>query len=307
LILNGHPAPANFHQWETFALNRQQTGYADYAVASAQFFRTLRIPLIRGRLFSAQDGLEAPNVAVISETLARQQWPNENPIGQVIDFGKMDGHLKPLTIVGVVGDIRAEGLDQPPSPIIYVNYRRRGFSLNTSPAVVLRTSLPASAIVPAVHSIFHHLDPNIPVQFSTYAEALGGWMAEGRFLLLLAGVFAGAALALAAVGIYGLVAHSVARCTQEIGIRMALGAERSDVLRLVIGEGARLGAIGSVIGVAASVGATRLISSLLFDVKGYRSGYVFGCSCGPVRGSAAGVLHSRAASHQSRSDGGAAL
>jgi putative ABC transport system permease protein len=179
----------------------------------------------------------------------------------------MDGIMKPLTIVGVVGDIRAEGLDQPPTPIIYVDYRQRGLGVNSSPAIILRTALPASAIVPSARSIFHDLDPNIPVQFSTFAEALGGWMAERRFLLLLAGVFAGAALALAAVGIYGLVAHSVTRRTQEIGIRMALGAQRGDVLRLVIGEGARLAAIGLAIGVAASLVAARLISSLLFDVK----------------------------------------
>ncbi|HUY14490.1 MAG TPA: ABC transporter permease [Terriglobia bacterium] len=267
LILNGQPAPRNWHDWGLFALNRKQTGEADYGDASAGFFSTLGIPLIRGRLFNAQDGPDAPNVAVISETLAREKWPHENPIGQVIDFGNMDGNLKPLTIVGLVGDIRAEGLDQPPSPIIYVDYRQRGLSVNTSPAIVLRTALPASAIVPAARSIFHDLDPNIPVQFSTFAEALGGWMAERRFLLLLAGVFAGAALALAAVGIYGLVAHSVTRRTQEIGIRIALGAQRGDVLRLVIGEGARLAAIGVVIGIAVSLVSTRLISSLLFGVR----------------------------------------
>ncbi|MGH9403642.1 MAG: ABC transporter permease, partial [Terriglobia bacterium] len=267
LILHGQPAPANFDDWGRMAQNPKQTGEADYAVASAGYFRTLGIPLLRGRVFNAQDGPGAPNVAVISETLAREKWPHENPIGQVIDFSNMDGIMKPLTIVGVVGDIRAEGLEQPPTAIVYVDYRQRGLGPNSSPAIVLRTALPASMIVPAARGIFHELDPNIPVQFSTFAEALGGWMAERRFLLLLAGVFAGAALAVAAVGIYGLVAHSVARRTQEIGVRMALGAQRGDVLRLVIGEGARLAAMGIVIGIAMSLMTTRLISSLLFDVK----------------------------------------
>jgi putative ABC transport system permease protein len=267
LILNGQPAPTNFDDWGRMAQNSKHTGEADYCVASAGLFRASGIPLLRGRLFNAQDGPGAPNVAVISETLAREKWPHENPIGQVIDFSNMDGIMKPLTIVGVVGDIRAEGLDQPPSRVIYVDYRQRGLGANSSPAIVLRTALPAGAIVPEARAIFHELDPNIPVEFSTFAEALGGWLAEKRFLLLLAAAFAGAVLALAAVGIYGLVAHSVARRTQEIGIRMALGAERGDVLRLVIGEGARLAAIGLVVGVAASLGATRLISSLLFDVK----------------------------------------
>jgi putative ABC transport system permease protein len=267
LILNGQPAPTNFDDWGRMAQNPKQTGQADYAVASAELFRTLGIPLIRGRLFNAQDGPEAPNVAVISETLAREKWPNQNPVGQEIDFSNMDGIMKPLTIVGVIGDIRAEGLDQPPSPVIYVDYRQRGLGANSSPAIALRTSLPASSIIPAARAIFHELDPNIPVEFSTFADALGGWLAEKRFLLLLAAAFAGAALALAAVGIYGLIAHSATQRTQEIGIRMALGAQRGDVLRLVLGEGARLAAIGVGIGVAISFGAMRLISSLLFDVK----------------------------------------
>jgi len=267
LILNGQPFPKNDHDWDLLARNPKQTGEADYAVASGGFFRATGIPLLRGRLFNAQDGPEAPNVAVITQKLAREKWPNQNPVGQTIDFSNMDGIMKPLTIVGVVGDIRAEGLAHSPTPVIFVDYRQRGLGVNSSPAIILRAALPASALVPAARANFHQLDPNIPVEFSTFAEALGGWLAEKRFLLLLAGVFAAAALALAAVGLYGLVAHSVARRTQEIGIRMALGAQRSDVLRLVVGEAARLAAIGLVIGIVVSFAATRLFSSLLFDVK----------------------------------------
>ena len=267
LILNGQPVPANSADWGRLAQNPKRTGEADYCVASAGLFRASGIPLLRGRLFKPQDGPNAPHVAVISETLAREKWPNQNPVGQRIFFGNMDGIMKPLTIVGVVGDIRAEGLDQPPSPVIYVDYRQRGLGVNSAPAIVLRTALPAKAIVPAARGIFHELNPDIPVEFSTFAQALGGWLAEKRFLLLLAGAFAGVALALAAVGIYGLVAHSVARRTQEIGIRMALGAQRTDVLRFVIAEGAWLAAVGVAIGIALSVATTRLMSSLLFDVK----------------------------------------
>lgn len=266
LLLNGHSAPTNFDEWGRMAQNTKQTGQADRAVASEGFFRATGIPLIRGRMFDEQDGLDAPNVALVSQNLAHEKWPNQNPVGQVIDFSNMDGILKPLTIVGVVGDVRAHGLDQPITPMVYVDYRQRGLG-NGSPAIVLRTALPASAIVPSARGIFHELDPNIPVQFSTFADDVGGWMAEKRFLLLLAGVFAGAALALAAVGIYGMVAHSVTRRTQEIGIRIALGAQRGDVLRLIVGESARLAAIGLVIGIALSFAATQLISSLLFGVK----------------------------------------
>jgi putative ABC transport system permease protein len=265
LILNGRPVPTNPEELGRLELNPAQTGTADYAVASAEFFRTAGIRLIRGRLFNEQDGPETPHVAIISDTLARQKWPNENPIGQMVFFD-MDGIMKPFTIVGVVADIRAEGLDQPTTRIIYADYRQRGLTVNSSPAVILRTALPASSIIPATRRVFHDLDPNIPVEFSTFGEALGGWMAERRFLFLLAGIFAGAALLLATVGIYGLVAHSVTRRTQEIGIRMAFGAQRNDVLRLVVGESARLAGFGVVIGLALSLALARFISSLLFGV-----------------------------------------
>src|SRR6185437_4467866 len=266
LLLNGHSAPTNFDEWGRMAQNTKQTGQADRAVASEGFFRATGIPLIRGRMFDEQDGPDAPNVALVSQNLAHEKWPNQNPVGQVIDFSNMDGILKPLTIVGVVGDVRAHGLDQPMIPMVYVDYRQRGLG-NGSPAIVLRTALPASAIVPSARAIFHELDPNIPVQFSTFADDVGGWLAGKRFLLLLAGVFAGAALALAAVCIYGMVAHSVTRRKQEIGIRMALGAQRGDVLKMIVGESARLAVIGLVIGIALSFAASQLISSLLFGVK----------------------------------------
>jgi putative ABC transport system permease protein len=267
LILNGQPSPTNFDQARRMWQNPKQTGTADYAVASGEFFQAAGIPLIRGRLFNAQDGPETPHVALITQALARDKFPNQNPIGQQIFFGNMDGIMKPLTVAGVVGDIHAEAPDQPATPVIFVDYRQRGLGGNSAPAIVLRTNLPASAIVPSARAIFRQTDPNIPVEFTTYAQALGGWMSEKRFLLLLAGVFAGAALLLAAVGLYGLVAHSVVQRTQEIGIRMALGAQSSDVLRLVIGEGARLAAFGLVIGVALSFAATQLISSLLYSVR----------------------------------------
>lgn len=267
LILNGQAAPATPAAFKKFELNKRQTGVADYAVAGRGFFRAAGIPLIRGRLFDAQDGPATRNVAVITETLAREKWPNRNPIGQSIFFGNMDGIWKPLTVVGVVGDIRADGLDRRPAPVIFVDYRQRGLGVMISPAIVLRTSLPAAAIVPSAREIFHQIIPDTPVQVSTYAQALGGYMAERRFLLLLAGVFAGVALALAAVGIYGLVAYSVTRRTREIGIRMALGAQRSDVLRMVLGESAHLAVFGLIIGIGASLAATRLISSLLYGIE----------------------------------------
>ncbi len=267
LILNGQKPPANFDEWDRIGHNPSQAGHALYAVASEEYFRTLGIPLIRGRMFGEQDDLNSPHVAVISQALARQRWPNQDPIGQVIDFGNMDGNLKPLTIVGIAGDVRAQGLNSPPSPIIYVDYRQRGMNANSSPTVFIRSAAPAGQIVSAARGIFHDLAPDVPVKFSTFADEMGGWLADRRFLLLLVGLFAAAALTLAAVGIYGVVAFSVTRRTQEIGIRMALGAQRGDVLRLVLGEGARLAGLGVVIGIGASLAITRLMSTLLFGIS----------------------------------------
>lgn len=267
LILNGHNPPSNFDEFGKMALNHAQTGHALYGVASEGYFHTLGIPLIRGRMFGEQDTLATPNVALISQALARQQWPNQDPIGETIEFGNMDGNLKPETIIGIVGDVRARGLDGPPSAVIYVDYTQRGMNLNTTPTVLMRTTAPEGGIVATARGIFHELAPDAPVKFSTFATEMGGWLADRRFLLLLVGLFAAAALCLAAVGLYGVVAFFVARRTQEIGVRMAIGAQRSDVLRLVLGEGARLAAFGIGLGIAASLAMTRLLSSLLFGIR----------------------------------------
>ena len=267
LVLNGQRSPTTLEEWGRMAQNPALLGQALYCVASEEYFRTLAIPLIRGRMFGSQDALNSPHVALISETLARQQWPNQDPIGQEINFGNMDGIIKPMTIVGVVGDVRAQGLNRPPSAIIYVDYRQRGMNSNSAPTVLMRTTAPPAEIISAARAIFHDLAPDAPVRFSTFAQEMGGWFADRRFLLLLVGLFAVAALGLAAVGIYGVVAYSVMRRTQEIGIRMSLGAQRSDVLALILREGARMAGLGVVIGIAVSLAITRLMSSLLFGVS----------------------------------------
>jgi putative ABC transport system permease protein len=267
LLLNGHNPPANFDEFGRIAQNHAQTGHALYAVATEGYFKTLGIPLIRGRMFEDQDTLNSPNVALISQALARRRWPDQDPIGQTIEFGNMDGNLKPLTIVGIVGDVRARGLDAPPDSVIYFDFRQRGMNLNSTPTILLRTSAPQGEIVSPARAIFHQLAPEAPVKFSTFTEQMGSWLANRRFLLLLVGLFAGAALVLAAVGLYGVVAFFVTRRTQEIGIRLAIGAQRSDVLRLVLGEGARMTGLGILIGIMASLVVTRLVSSLLFGIS----------------------------------------
>ena len=268
LVLHGRPSPATFEEWGRMAQNPSQIGHATYCVAGSEYFRTMGIPLIRGRLFGPQDAWNSPHVAVISQALARERWPQQDPIGETIDYGNMDGHLqKPLTIVGIAGDVRARGLDLPPSPIIYVDYRQRGMNVNSQPTILLRSALPPAEIVADARGIFHDLAPDAPVKFSTFGDEMGGWLADRRFLLLLVASFAAAALALAAVGIYGVVAFSVTRRTQEIGIRTALGAQRIDVLRLILREGARLALLGVAIGVVASLLITRLLSTLLFGIN----------------------------------------
>jgi predicted lysophospholipase L1 biosynthesis ABC-type transport system permease subunit len=178
----------------------------------------------------------------------------------------MDGNLKPLTIVGIVGDTRARGLDLPPSPIIYVDYRQRGMNSNSTPTILMRTSASVGTTVDAARSVFHDLAPDAPVKFSTFEVEMSGWLADRRFLLLLVGSFA-IAVVLVVTGLYGVIAFFVTRRTQEIGIRMAIGAQRSDVLQLVLGEGLRLTVLWVVIGVITSLAATRLLSSLLFGIS----------------------------------------
>ena len=266
LILNGQKPPTTWEEWDKIA-HASPVGHALYCAAGEDYFRTMGIRLIRGRMFGSRNVWNSPHVAVISESLARERWPGQDPVGQIIDFGNMDGNPKPQTIIGIVSDVRARGLDLPPSPVIYVDYRQRGMKANQSPTILVRSTAPVGPIVSAARQVFHNLAPDVPVKFSTLEAEMGGWLADRRFLLLLMGLFAAAALALAAVGIYGVVSFSVTRRTQEIGIRMALGAQRTEVLRLVLGEGARLTAAGVILGVAASLAITRLLASLVFGVS----------------------------------------
>lgn len=244
--------------------NPAKSGYADFRLASAGYFAAMGIPLLLGRTFDRRDQPNSPHAAVISQSMAWKYWPNENPIGQRIQFGNMDGDLRLLHVVGVVGDVHDRGVDASTSPTVYANSLQR-----RPPAdmfVVVRGQVASSALVPAMRQAVQSLDSQLPVKFRTLDQVFASSLDQRRFSLVIFGVFGTVALLLAAMGIYGVTAYAVAQRTKEIGIRMALGARTTDVLKLVLRNGMSLAMIGAALGVAGAFATTRVMSSLLFGV-----------------------------------------
>jgi putative ABC transport system permease protein len=246
-------------------VDTEHTGNADYVVASEGYFQSLGIPLLRGRLFNQSDGPSAPHVAVVSESLVRQKWPKQSPIGRIIEFGNMDGDLRPITIVGVVGEVRARSLEWAPRSTVYVNYRQRPRETSEF-SIVLRTTADPAAIFDSARRILAELDPTVPPKFSSLDEIFSESLNSRRFNLTLVGVFAGAALLLALAGVFGVLAYSVAQRTREIGVRIALGASTSDVLKMVLRQGFVTAVAGIIVGLFGSFLLTRFMRSLLFEV-----------------------------------------
>lgn len=242
------------------------TGYADYAAASEGYFRTLGIPLRRGRLFDDRDAFDAPHVALISESLARTQWPGQDPLGRTIEFGNMDGDLRLLTVIGVVGDVRERSVEHPPRPTIYVNYRQRPQATGRF-SVVMRSSAESGAILPEAQKIVRDLDPNVPPTFNTFSQVFAASLKARGFNLVLVGLFAATALCLAIAGIYGVLSYSVARRTREMGVRIALGASAGSVLQLILKQAMITALTGIVIGTAGALALTRLMQSMLFGIS----------------------------------------
>jgi len=250
---------------ERMMRDKAHTGYATYRLASGDYFRALRIPLVSGRLFDDTDRPGAPEVAIINASLAKKQWPGSDPLGKVIEFGNIDGDLTPMTVVGVVGDTREEELAADPQPAIYVCDRQRpgnGPEVN----VVIATSggPPVSA---AARQAFRQVRADVPMRFSTVDEIIARSVASQRFMLLLVGVFGGVALLLATLGVYSVISYLVAQRGREIGIRVALGARASDIERLVVSQGVALALIGAVVGGVAAFASTRVLTALLYSVS----------------------------------------
>ncbi len=245
--------------------DKSKPGDAEYRVASGGYFSAMGIPLLRGRLFDQSDTPNSPHAAVISQSLARKYFANEDPIGRHIQFGNMDGYKQLLEIVGVVGDVREDGLDHGVAPTIYVNYYQRP-KRAADFSVVARANIDPPSLITAMRRELQKLNPDVPTNFRTIEQIFSSSLDYRRFSLVLFGFFAAAGLLLAVTGIYGVMAYSVAERTREIGIRMALGARATDVLRLVLSNGMTLALIGVAIGLAGALALTRLLTSLLFGV-----------------------------------------
>jgi predicted permease len=263
LTMTQDEIPSTPEGFGALAAQEARRGDASFCVASTGYFRSLQIPLVRGRLFDDHDGFDQPHVAVISESLARTRWPGQDPLGRTIEFGNMDGDLKLLTIVGIVGDTREGGQESPPQPTVYVNALQRP---RTTATLVLRTDGDPAPVMEAARGLLRGIAPDVPPRFRTLTSIVSATHGSRNFDLTLVGVFAAAALLLAVAGIYGVTAYGVAQRTREIGVRIALGASTTDVLGLVLGQGLRMTLIGLGAGIAGAVALTRTLQSLLFGV-----------------------------------------
>jgi putative ABC transport system permease protein len=258
-------------EWQGYDRNRQLQ-LAEEMTVSPDYFRSLGIPLIKGRFFSPSDRVEGdkdPMIVIINQTMAKQYFGGHDPIGSRIQTGDPTPGAPWETVVGVVGDVKYSGLDSPPGPTIYVPYNENGWVLWSSQMyLVVRSNEGASEIVPAIRSQLASMDSALPLaHIRTMDQLLDESLVEQRFRTWLVSGFAALALLLSAIGIYALISYSVSQRTREIGVRMALGAQRSSVLFLVLREGLQVLAFGLLLGLVGSVLATRIIRSLLYSTS----------------------------------------
>jgi putative ABC transport system permease protein len=244
--------------------------WGDQRVVNPSFFTTLKVPLVKGRYFNEQDGTTGNQVVVVDAEMVRRYWPNADPIGKRVTFNdpQRDSVVDWMTVVGVVGHTKHEGLDAEDRVQLYHPYRRGGGFAGGQMTFAVRTAGDPNATLSAVRSAIYSVDRDVPLANTSTMEAnIGNSMGQRRFAMLLLGLFAAMAAVLASIGIYGVMSYSVTQRAHEIGIRMALGAARRNVLSMVMGQGLLLVGIGMAIGVAGAVALTRLITSQLFGVK----------------------------------------
>jgi predicted permease len=239
-----------------------------YNVVSARFFETLRTPIVGGRNFTAQDRAGAPQVVIVNETLARRYWPNGDAIGKRLIFGAYKGSpipLQYLEIVGVVGDGKYQDLTEQPRRMMFLPLAQ---TYRPEMRLHVRTAQDPTAMVAAIRREAQTLDPSLPLyNIKTLEEQKNRSLYTARLAATLLSVFGGLALLLASVGLYGVMAYVVGLRRREIGVRLALGAQRRDVFRLVLKEGMALVAVGIGVGLAGAIAATRLLTTFLYDVR----------------------------------------
>ncbi len=236
-----------------------------YQVISPGYFKTLGIHLIAGRLFNDSDGPNAPKVAIVNETMARTFWGNQSPVGRRVAPWYDTKNWS--TVIGVVADVKNGGLEQPTGTELYLPFTQVQTPGPNSSYIAVRTAGDASAVVSEVRRMVHDLDPTLPLaHVRSMDSVMSAAQSRPRFLALLLTLFSIVALVLAAVGIYGVISYSVAQRTKEFGIRMALGAQKQDVLRLVVGQGMTLALAGVGLGIAGALVLTRFLKSLLYGV-----------------------------------------
>ena len=231
---------------------------------SPEYFAVFHVPLLRGRLFTDHDRAGATKVLLVTETAARHLWPGEDPLGKHAEVQLWDEGQQDAEVIGVVGDVRYDGVERPPGDDVYVSYWQYPYGAN----VALRVAGDPMLLAPFVRSSIHALDKDLPVYgVETMDRKLADATSRLRFSAVLLSVFAALALVLAAIGLYGVVAYSVAARTREIGIRLALGAKREDVFKLVVGDGLLLCLAGLLIGIPCALAATRVLSSFLYNTR----------------------------------------
>lgn len=243
-----------------------QSPQSHYMDVSPGYFATMGIPVLKGREFIAQDAVESPRVLLVNEALARRDFPDEDPIGQRLSFGPgPDGEQQWREIVGVVGNVRQYRADEAPVPMTYAVHTSNP---QRAYAIIVRTDGEATSAAGPVRAVLQSIDPALPVpRARTIDEVIGASLTQRKFNMTLLVVFAGIALVLAIAGIYGTVAYAVAQRTQEIGIRVALGATTGEVLRLVLLNALKPVAAGLVIGMIAAVGLTRALDRLVYGIS----------------------------------------
>ncbi|HEX4697005.1 MAG TPA: ABC transporter permease [Candidatus Udaeobacter sp.] len=234
---------------------------------SRHYFRALEIPLIKGRFFTDADNADAPPVIIVNQAFAKKFWPNQEALGKRIVMGGMSEHPNWITIVGVVGDVRHFALDVDPKPEMYIPFAQDAYFTTI---YVVRSNQDPGSLLPAIRREIQAIDSAVPLaNVRTFESVVADSVAPRRLSVVLLGVFAGVAVLLASVGIYGVMSFLVVQRTQEIGVRMALGAQRSDVLKLILGHSVKLISAGAMIGLVVALMCTGTLRALLYNVSAF--------------------------------------